>query len=57
MAESGEQVRVPPHGAGFQRNLFGFAQARQCLGEDRHDETRRDLAAEGWQTKQRRKSD
>lgn len=48
--DTGEQVGIPPYGAGFQCDPFGFANARQDVGEGRDDEARSDVSAQRWQS-------
>ena len=52
-----EQVGIPPDRAGIERDALRFAQARQNLGEEWHDEARNDLATQRRQAKQRSQRD
>src|SRR5574337_1305089 len=44
MRQAGEQLAVPPHGAGVERNTFGFTQARQHRRHQFHGEARHQQA-------------
>ena len=43
-----EEIAVPPHGAGLERDALGFAEARQHFRKTRHHEARNEMTAQRW---------